>query len=478
MSNAGTATQRLSLVSVVTFSVATFPVSALGVALFVYLPPYLAGHLGVALTVISGAWATVRIVDLFVDPVLGHMMDRTETPLGRYRAWLGAGVPVLILAVYMLFMAPKGIGPLYLLVWLFVLYVGNSILTLSQSAWGANLATQYHERSRVFGVLTAVGVVAGVITLLIPIIAPAFGYSNAEGVQAMGWFVILVAPISVGLTVWRTPERVSKDTNPQFQLTDYLDIARKPEVIRLFLCQMALTLGPGWMSAMYLFYFKDVRGFTTQQATVLLLVYILAGVIGAPLTARVASRFGKHQTLMATTTAFSLGLFAVFVIPLGNVLAAVPVMLWCGFMAAGFGLMINAMMGDVGDEIRLHQGKERISLLFAVLTFASKIAAAAAISVTFILLSRVGYNAAEGAHNSAYALSGLQWIFLAGPIVFVMLGGLCVFGWKLDADRHAGVRAELDARDAARADAPIMTAVSGTQPHIAMNSEPDSALRG
>ena len=153
-------------------------------------------------------------------------------------------------------------------------------------------------------------------------------------------------------------------------------------------------------------------------------------------------------------------------------------MLWCGFMAAGFGLMINAMMGDVGDEIRLHQGKERISLLFAILTFASKIAAAAAISVTFILLSRVGYNAAEGAHNSAYALSGLQWIFLAGPIVFVMLGGLCVFGWKLDADRHAGVRAELDARDAARADAPIMTAVSGTQPHIAMNSEPDSALRG
>src|SRR6185312_10534649 len=149
MKSAGTVAQRLSLVSVVTFSVATFPVSALGVALFVYLPPYLAGHLGVALTAISGAWATVRIVDLFVDPVLGHVMDRTKTPLGRYRAWLGAGVPVLMLAVYMLFMAPKGIGPLYLLLWLFLLYIGNSILTLSQSAWGATLATQYHERSRV-----------------------------------------------------------------------------------------------------------------------------------------------------------------------------------------------------------------------------------------------------------------------------------------------------------------------------------------
>jgi glycoside/pentoside/hexuronide:cation symporter, GPH family len=438
-----------TLISLVTFSVATFPVSALGVALFVYLPPYLAGHLGVALTAISGTWATVRVVDLFVDPVLGHMMDRTRTPFGRYRAWLAAGVPILMLAVYMLFMAPVGIGAGYLLVWLFGLYIGNSILTLSQWAWGATLATQYHERSRVFGILTAVGVAAAVLTLLIPIAAPSIGLSNAQGVQAMGWFVILVAPLSVGLTVWRTPERLSRDVHRQFAYADYWDIIRKPEVVRLFLCQVALTLGPGWMSAMYLFYFTDVRGFSTQQATVLLLVYILSGVGGAPLTARAAMRFGKHQTLIATTTAFSIGLFAVFLIPVGNLFAALPVMLWCGFMAAGFGLMINAMMADVGDEIRLQQGKERISLLYAVLAFASKIAAAAAISVTFFLLSRIGYNAAEGAHNSAEALNGLLWVFLAGPMMFVMLGGLCVVGWKLDADRHAGVRAKLDARDAA-----------------------------
>lgn len=475
MASPGQAAQKLSLVSVVTFSIATFPVSALGVALFVYLPPYLAGHLGVALTTISGAWAAVRIVDLFVDPVLGHAMDRTRTRLGRYRAWLAVGVPILMLAVYMLFMAPKGIGALYLLIWLFVLYVGNSILTLSQYAWSATLATEYHERSRVLGVLTAVGVAAGVITLLIPIIGPAVGLSNAQGIQAMGWFVILIAPVTVGLTVWRTPERLSKDTHSQFAFGDYVDIVRKPEVVRLFLCQMALTLGPGWMSAIYLFYFKSVRGYTTQQATILLLIYILAGVVGAPLTARAAMRFGKHQTLMATTTAFSLGLFLVFAIPPGNVLAGIPLMVWCGIMAAGFGLMINAMMADVGDEIRLHQGKERISVLYAVLTFASKVAAAAAISVTFFLLSRIGYNAAEGAHNSAQALDGLQWIFLLGPFVFVILGGACVVGWKLDADRHAGVRAQLDARDAGLEETPVAASFPAKRPRVTLSSEADSA---
>jgi len=474
MSSAKPTGHRLSLASVVIFSVGTFPVSALGVALFVYLPPYLAGHLGVALTAIGYAWASVRLLDLFVDPVLGHLMDRTRTPLGRYRVWLAAGVPVLMLAVYKLFMAPMGIGGGYILMWLFVLYLGNSIMALSQSAWSATLATQYHERSRVFGILTAVGVAAAVITLLLPIFAPSFGLNNAQGVQAMGWFVIVMAPLTVGLSVWRTPERISKDLHEQFAYRDYLDIVSKPEVIRLFLCQMALTLGPGWMSAMYLFYFKDVRGFDTQQSTILLLVYILAGVIGAPLTARAAMRFGKHQTLMATTTAFSIGLLGVFIVPKGNVLAAAPVMFWCGFMAAGFGLMINAMMADVGDEIRLAQGKERISLLYAVLTFAGKIAAAGAISLTFPLLARLGYNAAEGAHNTPAALQGLQFAFLSGPIVFVMLGGVCVMGWKLDAKRHAGVRAELDARDAVLEEAAIMSSV-GARPHTLLAAEDEPA---
>ena len=451
MADANNVSDRVSLLSIITFSVATFPVSALSVALFVYLPPYLAGHLGIPLATIGLVWATVRLVDLGVDPVLGHAMDRTSTPFGRYRAWLAVGVPILMLAVYMLFMAPKGVGGGYVLVWLFVLYIGNSILILSQWAWGATLATAYHERSRVFGILTAVGVASAVVTLLIPIAAPSFGLDNDQGVRAMGWLVIALAPITVGITFLRTPERLNVNVGEHFALADYLAIVRKPEVIRLFLCQMALTLGPGWMSALYLFYFRAILGFTTQQATILLLVYIIAGVAGAPLTARAARRFGKHQTLMLTTTAFVLGLLTILIVPKGNVPAAIPLMFCSGFMAAGFGLMVNAMMADVGDEIRLEQGKERMSLLYAVLTFASKVAAAGAISITFPLLAAFGYHAAEGAHNTAAALSGLQWAFLSGPVIFVALGGACVWGWKLDAARHASVREKLEARDAALA---------------------------
>jgi GPH family glycoside/pentoside/hexuronide:cation symporter len=208
------------------------------------------------------------------------------------------------------------------------------------------------------------------------------------------------------------------------------------------------------MSAMYLFYFHDVRLYTQQESTILLLVYILIGIAGAPLTGMLAGRIGKHRTLMITTTAFSLALLTIPLWPKGNLLLGMPVMAWCGFMAAGFGLTINSMMADVGDEIRLHQGKERISLLYSVLTFASKLTAAFAIGLTFPLLAYFGYDAKEGAHNTAQAIDALQWIFIAGPILFVMMGGLCVIGWRLDAARHGEIRLALDARDAELESAP------------------------
>jgi GPH family glycoside/pentoside/hexuronide:cation symporter len=442
---------------VLSFSAVALPLGALAVAVAVYLPPYFASHLGVSLTVIGAAWAVVRLLDILVDPVLGLVMDRTRTRFGRYRVWLVIGAPVLMIATYALFEAPVGIGALYLIGWLLVFYLGTSILSLGHSAWAATLAVEYHERSRVFGVLAAAGVVGAVIVLLIPIMAHTIGWSDAQGVRAMGWFIFGLTPLVVAMVCLRTPEHIARPTgHPHFTLKDYWSLLVKPDLLRLFLAQMALTLGPGWMSALYLFFFTDSRGFSAEEASGLLLVYVIAGIVGAPLTARLAMRFSKHRTLMVTTTAYSLGLCMVMVVPKGDVIAALPVMFWCGFMAAGFDLMIRAMLADVADEVKLDQGQEQISLIYALNALANKIALAMAIGLTFPLLGRLGYDAAVGASNTPDAIRSLELAYIVGPIVFVMLGGACVLGWRLDATRHGEIRRQLDARDALYAEAPII----------------------
>jgi len=155
--------------------------------------------------VIAGAWFTVRMLDFGIDVVLGLLMDRFVTRWGRYRLWFVAGLPLLMLGIYKLFMAPPGIGAEYLVTWLFVYYLGNSMVVLAHLAWSATLVTQYDERSRLFGLATPISIVGSLIVLAIPSIVEQIGQSNAQAVQMIGWFAMLALPVAVAIVVFFTP---------------------------------------------------------------------------------------------------------------------------------------------------------------------------------------------------------------------------------------------------------------------------------
>jgi GPH family glycoside/pentoside/hexuronide:cation symporter len=103
-----TSDDRLPLSVLPTFSSPYLVLGAMDLAVFVSLPHYFAGHLGIGTALIGGVWWSARLVDILVDVLLAVMMDRTRTRIGRYRAWLPAGAPILMLGIYKLFMAPPG----------------------------------------------------------------------------------------------------------------------------------------------------------------------------------------------------------------------------------------------------------------------------------------------------------------------------------------------------------------------------------
>ena len=443
--------RRLSLGTILAFAAGGLSLSGLGIAIPISLQPYFAQALGVGLIPLAFALFWVRILDLGVDLWLAVIMDRTRTPIGRYRAWALLGAPVLMLGVYQLFMAPKGIGVSYLIVWLLVYALGSSIVTLSRNAWSANLVTRYDQRSRFYGYLGLALVIGVLIMLGTPIVSQALGKDRhlPNSVQLMGWAALVLTPIGAIVTAFLVREPITIDAAaPRFELREYWALATKPEVLRLFFSQFAVTLGPGWMANLYLFFFMAKLDFTEGPAYGLLIAYVLAGVAGAPLIGYLGGRFGKHRTLILATLCYSAGLCSIVILPLANWWLTLPIMIWCGLMGNGFDLMTSAMMADVGDQVRLEQGKERMALLFAVISLAQKLAAAGAVIISYPLLAAVGYDPVLVGHNTPAALNGLEIVFIVGPIFWVVLGGLCFLGWKLDAHKHAGIRAELEARDA------------------------------
>jgi Na+/melibiose symporter-like transporter len=93
-----------------------------------------------------------------------------------------------------------------------------------------------------------------------------------------------------------------------------------------------------------------------------------------------------------------------------------------------------------------------------MVTTTSKIGLAVTVTVAYPILKAVGYNGREGAVNTPHAIFGLEMCYLFAPIILVFLGGGLFFGYRLDARRHAEIRAALAARDAASAELPIAEA--------------------
>ncbi len=449
------------------FATAGMPVAALGIPLTVYLPNYYASHIGLSLAAVGVAFSIVRLIDIGFDPLIGIAINATRTRFGRFRPWMAAGAPLLMLAAYMLFMAEPGISLAYLVMTLLVLYSGFSMLTLSHAAWAAALVPEYHQRSRVYGWMQAVGVIAIVVVLAIPVFtSKAWHFTIPQGVQAMGWFIIAITPFTILLCALVVREPVQVETAHRITLKDYWVMIARPSLLRILIADLFLALGPAITAALYIFFFTQYLHFSRNQTTALLLIYIAAGLVGAPSWAQLAKRIGKHQTVMLGCVLYGFAQAVVFVAPKANMSFMVPAMFAAGFVVSCFTFLIRAMMADISDEVRLDIGKDRAALLYGLITATSKIGSTISVGITFSILAAFGFIAKEGFFNTGVALDALIGCYVIVPVLTMFVGAAALWGYKLDAVRHDGIRAELASRDALAGISGVVDSITGSEPPL------------
>jgi Na+/melibiose symporter-like transporter len=442
----------VALYKILAFGTTGMPLAALLLVYGLYLPRFYAG-LGLSFLAVSGAIALVRFIDLFFDPLVALVMDRTKTPVGRYRPWLIMGTPLAMIGAYRLLIPGAEPTPAYLILWLLVTYSGLSMITLGVASWAAILATGYHDRSRVFGWTQGMGVVGSVAFLLLPVFTHGKVVAGkAASMPAICTILLVALPLGIVITSLFTPEKILQvSSRPQFKIRDYWSALTRPNLLRVVLADFVLTLGPGTTAPLYVYFFHDAKGFSIADVGFLLIFYIGAGILGAPFWARVARRFGKHRTIQIACVVYAI--FQTILMALPRVhepyarvdtLPTAAGMFCVGFCASAFLLLIRAMVADICDEVKLEQKQDLTSLIFSMVTTTTKFGATITVIIVLPILQFVGYNGKEGAVNTPHAIFGLEMCYLFAPIILVFVGGAMLFGYKLDAKRHAEIQAALE----------------------------------
>jgi GPH family glycoside/pentoside/hexuronide:cation symporter len=442
--------QRRSSWTLAALAAPCLPLAGLGLPLVVYLPEFYASDLGLSLSAVGLAFTTVRLLDMAFDPFIGSVMDRTRTPIGRFRMWFAISAPILMLAAFMLFMAKPGVTTLYLWFWLLVVYGGFSIASLAQLSWGAVLSPDYNQRSRIYAWWQGGNVVGMILVLTLPAMLPLVGIKgHGVGVAAMGWFIVALLPLTVALAIWRVPEPMITTPPKKSGLAEYFALLKRPSVVRLLVADFLVGVGPSITGALFFFFFERVKGFDKGTASLLLLVYFVGGLVGAPIWTWLAYRIGKHRALAVSGLFYSAVTLGVLTIPLGNVPIAAVMMFLIGLPYSAGAFLLRAMMADVGDEERLMSGVERTGLLYALLSGTVKIGSASAVGITFFALAAIGFDAKGTGITTASA--GLSAMFTVAPAGLSLLASAIILGFPITSQRHAEIRRALDERDLAEA---------------------------
>lgn len=433
------------------FSTVCLPLAAFGVALPVTLPEYYASHVGIDIAMVGYVFMAVRAIDIIADPLIGTAMDRTRTRWGRYRPWMAASAPVLMLAALMIFVMVKpGAGPLYLFTWLLVLYLGFSVGTLSQLGWASVLAPEYDQRSRVYAWWQAFNIIGVIAILILPAAVVQTGVGDyVAGVHIMGWAIIAALPLTVSLALAAVPEPVNPGDAPHGGWRVYVDLLKRPTVARLLAADLLLGIAPGITGALLFFFFDQIKGYDRTAASIFMLLYFVGGLCGAPIWARLATRIGKHRALMVASLIFA-GLYVVAtLLPGGNFALTAAAMFVAGLPYAAGLFLLRAMMADAGDEVRLETGVDRTALMFSILSATTKLGHVFAL-IPYAVLGWVGFQAvAPVGGNSALSLSVLQAMFVIVPALLIASAALVLRRYPLTPQRHDDIRRALDAREAA-----------------------------
>ena len=436
------------------YSLSDLPIMMSVFPALVFIPKFYTSEMGVPLALAANIILAARVFDLLNDPLVGYLSDRTKTRWGRRRPWLAASVPVMTLGVYMLFLPPEGAEGLHMLTWMLVLSLGTTMILVPYYAWAAELSEDYHERSRITGARSMMGVVGNLLAQVAPALALLlFGLGGTTQVLAVvGWTIVALTPLCVFLTVLKVSESGGIQPSLMPVLRGLRLMVTNGPFLRLVATFMVGQTGLAITTPLYLFFITFVLG-AEEQAIFMLIFFYAANFAAVPFWVWAASRIGKHRAYVASYVLIALVHPFYLLLGAGDFWWMLPFTLATGFAAGGFSAMLpNAMKADVIDLDTLRSGENRAALFFSSWSFAFKATAAVGAWIALMGLDLIGFNAEPGALNSPEQLFGLRFLFAVFPSLFYLAAAALVWNYPITQARHAEIRAELDARLAGKAD--------------------------
>ena len=443
--------KRLSLPRVLAFAGLSIPIAGVGLPVGVYLAPLYANEVGLGLEMTGVLFMLLRFWDIFTDPIMGYLVDRVRTPLGRVRHWIILSVPVLGISTFFVYMPPPGAGAGYFIWWMLIFYVGFTILQTSRAAWVPELAADYDDRSRLFLWPEVISVMAMLFLLAVPAILPLFGIETDRfgQVAVMGWILIIALPLVAALACFFVPDPPLKGEArnvEKFELKPFIAAMRNPMFSKLLTMELLGALAISVTAANYLFVAEYAFGANDAQTSIALMLFFVMAMVALPFWLWLANKTEKRNAYFVAVTMSGV-CFMLFIplAPSGNYSAFLIASLIAGIPFSAPIFLARAMTADIVEQQAAATGENRAGAHYALLTSLNKVGSSLAFGVGYLMVGQLA-RFRPGQENTDSAIFGLVLIFGLLPAFLYIAAGLIARTYPLTRAVQAETARSLERR--------------------------------
>lgn len=394
----------------ISYAVLAMPLSLLGIPLYLYLPLYLYENWQISLSLIGVILLATRLTDVVTDPLVGFLSDRFQNQISRLQQ-IAIGCVLLVLGSYFLFVPIDSwltAAPVvYLLVFLFISFLGWTLIVVPYQALVAELTEDRNLKTRLTSFREGF-VVLGVLTALTLPFVLSLAPTSQSLFEIFWW--LLVVSILIGILLLKF--------NVTSQLMVFAKNHQSPKALMILIWtkhRWALKLMPAYFlnnlanafpATLFLIFVGYGLGMEAE-AGIFLMVYFISGVLALPAWFYLSKHIGKDQAWLVSMLLASICFTGVFALETGDFYGYLAICILTGLSLGADIALPASLQADIAQK--LSQQLENVNgILFGLWGLLTKLALAIAVGLALPVLEGLGLDqSTEESHQ-------MLWIFYAG----------------------------------------------------------------